>query len=422
MSKKKITAMLMYWYPYVGALQPIYRSIFRHLSEDGYEISILAGVPHYRRGRDELWCQYRRVLYAKSVEDGLLTRRVFVFSPRRLPFMGKHGILRRLLNSISFFISASLACLLTDRGSRPCVLFVPTFPPFVAGLLGCLISTVRRVPFVYNVQDIHPDVLYSVRFFRLRPVSWLLRKVEGFSYARAKQIVTISDSMKENLHEKGVPLGKIIVVPNFCDTDSIKPMPKGNDFSRLHGLHDKFTVLYAGNIGQPQGVEFIVNAAAVLRDCTDIMFVFVGRGERKQEAENLVRNLRLENVVFIPLQPPDRMSLVWGSADVALVSLRKNMSRGAFPSKIYGILSSATPMVAMVDRGSEIWQLAEQSEVGVCVEAEDSLELANTIKSLRSRPGVLRKMGDNGRKLVEARYSKETILRQYKSVFDKICD
>lgn len=79
-------------------------------------------------------------------------------------------------------------------------------------------------------------------------------------------------------------------------------------------------------------------------------------------------------------------------------------------------------MVAMVDRGSEIWQFAERSEVGACVEAEDSLELANTIKSLRSRPGVLRKMGDNGRKLVEARYSEEKILKQYKSMFDAICD
>ena len=419
MNSKKVTAVIMYWYPYVGALQPIYKAIFTHLLENNYTVSLVVGIPHYRKGRDELWCEYKGILYKESIEDGLSIKRVFVFSPKINIGFDKNGILRRLVNYVSFFISA-LLIILFDRKSKPSFLFVPTFPPFFGGLLGFLGSRIKKIPFVYNVQDVYPDILFSIKLFRTRPVSYILEAIEKFLCSRAKHIVVPSNKIKETLHTKGVQLNKITVIPNFCDTDFIRPLPKNNDFAKKHNLHDKFVVLFAGNISEPQGVEFIIEAAKIIRHHRDILFVFVGRGEKKQEAEELVRDSKLRNVFFIPLQPLRKMPLVWASADVALVSLRKNLSHLAFPSKIYGILSSGTPAIAMVDKNSEIWEFIEASGGGICVESEDYKGLADKV-SLLYKDHLLRKqMGERGRRFVEKKFSKEIVLHRYQKLFDEL--
>lgn len=419
MGEKNITAIIMYWYPYVGATQPIYKAIFTHLLKNGYRINIIAGVPHFRKGRKEVWHEYKGVFYKKSLEEGLCVQRTFVLSPKISLRFDKNGILRRLINYTSFFVSALLTSIFA-RELSPKLLFVPTFPPLLGGLLGYLISFIKKTPFVYNVQDVHPDLLYSIKLFQAKPISFLLEKSERFVYSRAKHIIVISDTIKNTLHNKGVPLDKITVIPNFCDTDFIRPGSKDNEFSREHDITDKFVVMFAGNISEPQGVEFIIEAAKLLTDYKDILIAFVGRGEKKQEAEKLVRDSKLKNVFFIPLQPLRKMPLVWASADVALVSLRKNLSHLAFPSKIYGILSSGTPAIAMVDKNSEIWEFIEASGGGICVVSEDYKGLADKV-SLLYKDHLLRKqMGERGRRFVEKKFSKEIVLHRYLKLFDEL--
>lgn len=419
MNSKKITAIIMYWYPYVGAIQPIYKAIFKNLSKNNYTINIIAGIPHYRKGREELWHDYRGVFHKECIEDELSIKRTFVFSPKIDIGFDKIGILRRFINYFSFFVSAFLA-IIFDKKIKPKIFFIPSFPPFFIGLLACLISAIKKVPFVYNVQDIYPDILYSIKLFRLRPIAYFLEEIEKFVYSRSKHLIAISDKMKDTLHSKGVPLEKISVIANFCATNFVKPFPKKNDFSKEYNIQDKFIVLYAGNIGEPQGVEYIINAAKIISCYPDILFAFVGRGEKKQEAEKFVRDSNLRNVIFIPLQPFEKMPLVWASADISVVSLRRNLSHLAFPSKIYSILSSGRPIIVMVDKKSEIWEFVEESNAGFCVESEDSKELANKILSLYNNPSLGKRMGENGGKFVEKNFSKELILSKYKKLFDNL--
>ena len=420
MDEKRITAIMMYWYPYVGATQPIYKSIFNRLVEDGYKIDIIAGIPHYRKGRKELWRDYKGVFYKKSIENDMFVQRTFVLSPKFFDIFDRHGIVRRLVNYTSFFVSAFLTAIFS-RQAKPKFFFVPTFPPIFAGLLAFCISTLKKRPFVYNVQDVHPDILYSIKLFRARPISFVLEKSEKFVYSRAKHIIAISDTIKNTLYKKGVPLEKISVIPNFCDTDIIKPAQKDIAFSRQYDLIDKFIVMYAGNISQPQGIEFIIEAAKKLRDRKDIQIVFVGRGEQKEGAKNLALQANLKNVSFIPLQPVERMSDVWASADVCLVSLRKNVSHLAFPSKIFGILSSGRPLIAMVDKDSEIWKFIEKSDSGLCVQSEDSDGLADAILKMVRDTTLRNHMGKKGRNFVVKNFSKSLVGSKYKELFDQLC-
>ena len=306
-----------------------------------------------------------------------------------------------------------------DRKFKSNFIFTLSFPAFFSGLLAVLISTVKNLPFVYNVQDVNPDLLFSIKLFRAKPVSYILGKIEKFIYRRAKIIVAISDRIKDTLIEKGVPFEKIVVIPNFCDTELIKPLPKKNEFTKKYNLESKFVVLYAGNMGEPQGIEFIIEAARLLRN-RDILFMFIGRGERKSEAEKLVRQQGLKNVIFIPLQPLYKMPQIWASADVSLVSLRKNISHLAFPSKIYSILSSGRPIITVTDKNSEIWNFIEMSRGGVCAEAENANDLAHKVEFLYNNPDLRERMGRRGREFAEKNFSKELVIQKYKLLFDKL--
>lgn len=420
MSSKVLCAIVMYWYPYVGAIQPIYRQVFGHLSDNGYRVEVVAGVPHYRKGRRELWREYRGVFYRKSTEDRLHVKRAFVLSPRVDLGFDRNGTIRRFINYISFFFSAFLVSLFA-RGPKPSVVFALTSPPVFGGLLGLVASAVKKTPLVYNVQDVYPDILRSLKLFRCGPLYYLIQGLERCIYARARCIVAVSEKVKETLEKKGVPPGKIRVIPNFCDTELVRPLPKDNEFAREYGLHDRFAVLYAGNMGEPQGIEFVIRAARSIEGYADILFAFVGRGEKKEEAESLARECGLKNMVFIPLQPFERMPLVWASADIGLVPLRKNISHLVFPSKIFGILASGTPVISMVDKGSEIWEFVERSRGGLCVESEDVKGLADAVVSLYKDPALRARMQKQGRAFVEEGFSKTIILEKYRELFDEMC-
>jgi len=416
---KDITCIIMYWYPYVGATQPIYKAIFEHLLKKGYRIHIVAGLPHYRKGREELWKEYKNTFYKESIENRMHIKRTLVFSPKVNIAFDKNSILRRLINYTSFSISAFLI-ILSDKKSKSKFFFIPTFPPFFGGLLACAASAVKKIPFIYNVQDVYPDILFSMKLFRFRPISYLLERMEKFICSRSTHIIALSNKVRETLQRKGVQSEKITVIPNFCASDFSKPLPKNNTFLKEYNLQNKFIVLYAGNIGQPQGAEFILKAARILENKPDILFVFAGRGEKKEEIQQSAKNDFLKNVLFIPLQPFERMPFVWSSADVSLVSLRKNMSHLSFPSKIYSIFSSGKPIIAMSDKKSEIWEVVDKSGGGICVQSEDSDDLAGKILFLYNNPILRKSMGEKGREYVEKNFSKKLILNKYEELFEKL--
>lgn len=417
MSNKEVTAIIMYWYPYVGATQPIYKSIFEHLLNSGYRINLIAGIPHYRKGRKELWNEYKDVYYKRSFEGGIDITRVFVFSPRCNFDFDKNGIIRRFLNYFSFFISACWVLMFKTKTS-PSFFFIPTFPPVFSGLLGVIALTLKKRPFVYNVQDVYPDMLSSLKLLKFTPLFAFLDLMERFVLKKARHIIVISNRMRQTLCKKGIAEDKISVIPNFCDTKFIKPLPKVNPFSQRYNLSDKFVVLYAGNMGPPQGMEFIIKAAGIIgAENKNIYFAFVGRGEKKKEIQELVKKMGLKNIIFVPLQPFENMPYIWASADIALVSLRKDLSHLAFPSKIYSIMSSGRSLIAMADEGSEIWEFVKNSQGGICVQSEDYKSLADTIKYLYKNKSLRKNMGNKGRNFIEKNYSEDLVLQKYKKLF-----
>lgn len=397
---------------------PIYGAIFKDLMAKGHKITILTSFPHYRQGRPETWDEFRGKFFQKTNWERATLIRSYVFAP--VFKNSKLGLFYRALNFISFNVSCIIAGIfLTGKQD---VIFAPSSPPLTNGICAWIISLWKRSAVVYNVQDMYPDMAEKLGLLKSGTILLILKKLEKIVYRISDRILVLSEGMRKNIRNKGVPVAKTEIIPNFIDTNFIKPLPQDNPFSRERGLTNHFVVMYAGNIGLPHGLEFVVEAAERLKDEKDILFCFVARGENKDKVISLCHSKKLRNTLFIPQQPEDMVPYIWASSDVSLVTSRKGLSGDSVPSKTFAIMASGRPVIAMMDDGSEVWNIVNNAKCGLCVPPERPDLLAQTILRLYDNEKERKKMGENGRKFVVENFSRKIISQQYEELFLRVAE
>ena len=309
--------------------------------------------------------------------------------------LSKRRFVGRFTNYVSYFLSACYAGL---RLERPDVVVAQTDPP-ILGLAAYLAARRFRVPFVMAYKDIFPEVARLLEDFQSETVYRVLQAVNRFLARKADRVVALGETMRRTLIEgKGADPAKSIVIADWADCSEIVPGPKQNDFSRAHGLADKFVVMHSGNLGLSQGLEALVHAAEGLRDVGDLEVVFVGEGVKKQALQDDVRARGLENVRFLPFQPKARLGESFASADVFVISLKAGMAGYIVPSKLYGILAAGRPYVAAVEEVSEVAAITRRYDCGLLAEPGKPRDLADKILALyRDRP-LAERLGANARR------------------------
>lgn len=384
----------------------------RHL---GHDITVLTATPHYNvepeaRRRQPLVKRWGNLLYQSDCQS------IPVFHAS-IPVKGSR-VGARLLDYALFHAISTLAGLSRITGAYN-VILAPS-PPLTIGLSAWVLSRLRRVPFIYNVQEIYPDVAVSLGVLHNRTVIKAMEWLERFVYARAQRVVVISEWFRRNLLEKGVPDSKVQVIPNFVDTDFLLPGERKNSFSAQHELDNKFVVLYAGNIGLTQGFETIMAAAQQLEDVLDIRFVIVGDGARRAWLEEQLSQRTTSNVILLPYQPRSNVPQIYATSDVCLVPLKRGTAQETFPSKIYSIMAAGRPVIASADADSELTWVVECAECGWVVPPDDADALATAIKSAYQQQAELCAMGLRGRDYVVANHSRQAVARQYDNLIQEI--
>jgi glycosyltransferase involved in cell wall biosynthesis len=280
----------------------------------------------------------------------------------------------------------------------------------------------RNVPFVFNLQDVFPDSLVTAGLTKKGSLIWKIgRKIEDKTYKNADKIIVISNDIKRNIMEKGVPEDKIVVIPNWIDTDAVQPVSreKNSLFDELGLDRNGFYVTYAGNLGLAQGVDTILDAADQLKDHPEIQFVIFGGGNKQEEYKQ--RIAAMPNVQLFSLQPAERVPEVYSLGNLSVVACRKGAGSGAIPSKTVSIMATATPVLLSFDEGSELWRLIGENDCGYLAPAEDADALARQILAAQQDTEACRRKGENARRLVETRFSKETGTYEYVKVFQGAC-
>ena len=379
------------------------------LVKHGHRVTVVTGAPNYPYGR--IYPGYRNPIYKVEWLDGVRVVRTWSFIAPHKSFW------RRILQFGTFSATAFYGGLIAGKTD----ILVNYLPPLPLGLSAWLLSRLWHVPWVLQLEDLFPDAAVAAGILRNRSAIKFFSTVERFLYRQATHISLISENFRQNLLGKSVPPEKITLIPVWADPDFVQPMHKENPFRSQYGLSGKFIVMYAGNLGLTSCLEDVLAAAELLNNETDICFVLIGEGIKKPALEELAKNMELENVIFLPYQPREVFPNMLAAADLNLVTLNRNSSLTSLPSKIFNIMASARPILAVTPAESEVAHLVEEAECGVNVPTDAPGYLAETILKLRQQRHLLDQMGRNGRSQLEDRFSRTRCVEMYEQMLLSYC-
>jgi len=393
----KIFIHTMYYLPDFGSAPILMDELAGYLAAAGHEVEVVTTMPRTRVP------EFRGLFYSRRKERGFVVKR---FWTNRAPFP-----LGRLLAWNIYTAGALLNLLSVRKGD---ILFLRT-PPLQLGVPAFWAKAVRGARVLVNVQDIHPDLAIQSGILKNPAGIRFAKALEKRVYGLADRIAVISDGFARNLREKGVPAGKVEVLPNWVDTDFLKPGPKDNPVSRRHGLHDKFVVMYSGtvSISSNRTLECVLEAAKLLAGSPDIIFVIVGEGLKKEALRKKAASLGLRNAAFLPFQPYRDLPDLLASADVLLVPLDKEKSQLSVPSKLYTFMAAGRPILGLAEPDSEVAILLCEKECGLAVPPDEAAAVAEAVRTLERSPEKRRLLGGNAREYVVRQFAKDKILGSY---------
>lgn len=302
------------------------------------------------------------------------------------------------------------------------VIYLDSTPP-IQGLKLMLVHLFRKKPVVYNVQDLFPDSLVGAGLTQKGSLLWKIGSwVSKVTYRHCDKIITISEDCRKTLLGKGVPEDKVSVVYNWVDENAVVPVRKEDNplYEELGLDREKFRVVYAGNLGNAQNIDVIVDTAVRLKGRSQIEFVLFGSGGVENDVKSRIEEEGLTNVKMFPLQPFNKVSYVYSLGDLCIVSCKAGFGGSAMPSKTWSILSTARPVLANFDEG-ELKRLLETEGFGIYTPADDVESMSSAIVSASLNPAHCDEMGRKGRAYIEKFLTKDKNTKKYVDVIKSIC-
>lgn len=367
---------------------------------DKFEVKAISGQPNYSaRGTKAPKREVRKDVEIFRVAGTTLDKNVIAL---------------RLINMATLGISVFLTAVRRFRaGDRVLVVTNPPSMPFVIALA----SLFRGSAYSLLIHDNYPEILIAAG--KLHEHSLPVRVHAFFNrwlYKHASRIIVVGRDMLELVRRKtegfDVP---ITVIPNWAELETVSPSKRaGKALLAELGIEDKFVILYAGNMGPPNDIESVIEAAEKLLPEEHFHFVFLGAGAKKPLLVKEVEARSLENVSVLEPKPRSEQIVFLNACDVSLVSLVDKMLGVSMPSRTYNILAAGKPIIGITQSGSEVERIISEEQVGWNVRPNDPDRLVGVIREAYSRRAELPAMGRRARAAAETKYSLETAIEQYR--------
>ena len=345
----------------------------RELVRQGFDVEVLTGFPNYPGG--SVYPGYQIKWLQHEMIEGVQLTRVALY-----PSHDKSAI-KRVLNYASFASSALVYGLFIAK--RADVIYA-YHPPLSVGITASLIRLFRRIPVVYDIQDMWPDTLRATGMINNPRALNLVGAVCQWVYKQVNHIVVLSPGFKQLLIGRGVPGSKVDVIYNWSDEAALA-LPKGQlpaNFPKPH----KLRIVFAGNMGKAQALNTVLDAAELLQKRKSrVCFVLMGGGIEVNMLKQRSVELNLNNVVFLPPVPMAEVGTILKAADVLLVHLRKDpLFEITIPSKTQAYMTVGKPLLMAVD--GDAANLVVESGGGIVAESENPEALAKAADALASLP------------------------------------
>lgn len=329
------------------------------------EVTAIVAPPYYPEWKVN--SQYKSYLYKNESVNGVSVTRCPLYVPSKVT------TLKRFIHLSTFAVSSSIALLAKFIKNKPDVIFLVQ-PTLFCAPITLLLSKLFGVKTVMHIQDFEVDAMFGLGMVSEGKVTRIVRRTESWLMKKFDVISSISYSMLENAERKGVDKSKLLFFPNWADTSFVTPETDGSVLRKEWGFTetDK-VVLYAGNIGQKQGLEIVIEAAKSFENDKSVKFVFVGAGAYVDTLQELAKASNLENVYFKPLQDWEDVPAMLSMADVHLVVQKKGAADAVLPSKLTNILSAGGHALVTAEASTELGKIEQASpDIYTRVEPENT--------------------------------------------------
>ncbi len=393
--KPHILLITPYYRPEIAASVQLMTSLTAGLMSKGAGVTVLTSASQRVASEEELGDAFKGETVIRVIN----------------PFVRKSGLIYKLLELLTFHFHILIRGIQV-KGID--LIFISSTPPLI-GITALLLSKAKRVPIVYNLQDIFPTSLAVAGILGRKGFLYkILESLETFVLTHVDRIITIDISFKNavGFRAKHTP---IIVIPNWIDLQSMYETNRFDNLfiKRTNNNKDCFIVLYAGNHGYLQNLTIILDAASILISHKDIQFVFVGDGNQKASIVTQAKSRTLSNCVFYPFQPYEILRDVYSSCDIGIIPMRTDASSCSIPSKTWNYLACSKPVIACVDEDSPFAEIIRNSKSGSVTPPSDPDLLAKVILHLKMDRALRIQMGANGREFVESNLSEVTAMNRY---------
>jgi glycosyltransferase involved in cell wall biosynthesis len=349
----------------------------------GHQVTVLTCAPNFPEGR--VYEGYSNHWYSHEEMHGIHVVRVKTFITRN------EGVMLRTLDYVSFMMTSFLAGLLQVRPD----VVVATSPQFFTTVSGWALSRVYRLPFVFELRDLWPASIMAVSAMRENVVLRWCERLELFLYHAAARVVALTEEFRRDLLARGIPAEKVEVVTNGVDLTRYSPRSPDADLTTQLGVQGCFVVGYLGTHGMAHALDNVLEAAEILRDTPTIRFLFVGAGATRAALVQEATKRRLDNVIFVPAQPKERILAYWSICDLALVSLKNApLFTTVIPSKVFEAMGMGCPILLVAPDG-EASQIVRRTDAGVVVPPECPVALASAVRTLCHDEVVLQRLAMN---------------------------
>lgn len=400
----RVVILNQYYWPDVASTGHLLHELAGDLAGRGVEVSVVTARPSY--GPRETW----QPVKLRDRSGGVDVTRMITTRFR------KDNILGRILNSITFLAPLTLRVLFRRRRGE--VFLYTTNPPYL-GIIGALVSRLRRHSYVVLLHDSYPQIAVLIGKLRTGGIlERLWHRLNRSIYNRAEQTIVLCDRAKDLVCDTyDVDPSTVHVIPNWADGSKLFPIEKADSpFARDNDLVEPFTVLYSGNLGLYYEFETILGAAEMLRD-EPFRLVLVGSGGKKDWiAGEIERRGLQDNTLLLPYQPFETLNESLNACDASLVTIAHGVEGISFPSKLYSSLAVGKPILALSETRSELRTIVDEHHVGRWFELGDAQGVADAIRDMMRDTPACREMGRNARELFERRYTREAAGEAYAAV------
>lgn len=403
----KILLVCPFFPPEVGSAAHLYWELGQALKARGHEVTVLTGLPRYHVVGEQR--PYRRRPCVYETYQGFRVLRVFNLDiPWNVPVL-------RGLDQFWSAVNFGLAGLFLSAFDIALVYS----PPLPLALSAYVLSRLKHRPCVLNVQDLFPKSAVDLGVLKNPSLIRLFAGLEAFLYRHFAAIVVHSQGNRDYLLERGAPPSRVTVIPNWVDTEAIRPGPKSTGLRAALGLNDSFIVSFAGIMGYSQDLDTVLDSAQLLQAQAGVAFLLVGDGVEKPRLEQKARERNLDNVHFLPMQPKEEYPKVLAASDLCLVTLRKEVRTPVVPSKIMSIMAAGRPVLASLPLEGDAPRLIAAAGCGVCLPPEAPEAMAREILKLYGNASLREQMGVNGRNYAVQHLSLQVNASRLEALFEQ---